>query len=141
MEKSLGIAIKKANNSIQRYGDQVARQMGLTGVQMSIIDFLYRMETVKEINQSYIENEFNIQKSSATSLLQLMEKKGLVTRLPSSTDSRYKIIRLTSQTEKSAENIHKALQKNDDMLRKLLGENADLVINSLEKVITEVKPK
>lgn len=48
--------------------------MGITQVQMSIIDFIYRNEANRELHQTDVEQEFNIQKSSVTALLQLMEK-------------------------------------------------------------------
>ncbi|HAJ53256.1 MAG TPA: MarR family transcriptional regulator, partial [Lactobacillus sp.] len=42
MTDSIGILVKKLNNDLQRYADREAKQMGLTQVQMSIIDFLSR---------------------------------------------------------------------------------------------------
>ncbi len=75
MADQIGIMLKNLNNDLQRYSDREAKKMGITQVQMSIIDFIYRDEESRELYQTDVEREFNIQKSSATTLLQLMEKK------------------------------------------------------------------
>ncbi|MBF5067176.1 MarR family transcriptional regulator, partial [Salmonella enterica subsp. enterica serovar Istanbul] len=90
MTDSIGILVKKLNNDLQRYADREAKQMGLTQVQMSIIDFLARNDSHRSLYQTDGEREFNIQKSSATALLQLMERKALIVRTPSKEDARYK---------------------------------------------------
>nr|WP_252892877.1 helix-turn-helix domain-containing protein [Lentilactobacillus otakiensis] len=77
MSEQIGILLKNINNDLGRYSDREAKKMGITQVQMSIIDFVYRNESKQELYQTDVEREFNIQKSSATALLKLMEKKGV----------------------------------------------------------------
>ncbi|WP_225350189.1 MarR family transcriptional regulator [Lacticaseibacillus pantheris] len=67
--------------------DNYAKQFGLTGTQMSILDFI---GTRTDVLQRDIETEFNIQRSTATVTLQRMEKQDLVERHPSPNDSRQK---------------------------------------------------
>lgn len=76
MSEQIGILLKNINNDLGRYSDREAKKMGITQVQMSIIDFVYRNESKQELYQTDVEREFNIQKSSATALLKLMEKGG-----------------------------------------------------------------
>jgi DNA-binding MarR family transcriptional regulator len=55
-----------------------------------IIDFLYSNE--QEIFQKDIENEFFINRATASKMLKLMEEKNLIKRVSSSTDKRLKKI-------------------------------------------------
>lgn len=57
---------------------------------MSIIDYLSRHSNA-DILQKDIENEFNIQRSTTTVLLQRMERKQLLFRTPSTIDARQKL--------------------------------------------------
>lgn len=141
MTVSLGILVKKLNNDLQRYADREAKQLGLTQVQMSIIDFLARQGTKRPLYQTDVEHEFNIQKSSATALLQLMERKELIVRVPSKQDGRYKAIQLTEKSQKVAAYIRHFFDQNDVFLRNALGEDAEVVVNALEKLQTTMADK
>ena len=141
MTVSLGILVKKLNNDLQRYADREAKQLGLTQVQMSIIDFLARQGTKRPLYQTDVEHEFNIQKSSATALLQLMERKELIVRVPSKQDGRYKAIQLTEKSQKVAAYIRLLFDQNDGFLRNALGEDAEVVVNALEKLQTTMADK
>lgn len=89
----LGKLIKHAANQMSRSMDKYAKQFGLTGTQMSILNFI---GTRTDVLQRDIEDEFNIQRSTATIALQRMEKRGLIERRPASTDARQKLVIVTS---------------------------------------------
>lgn len=93
-----GRLIKHASNVMSRHIDMFAAEYELTGVQMSIIDFLGKYPN-QTCLQRDIENEFAIRRSSATTLLQRMEKKGLILRLVAKDDARQKQIQLTSKAQ------------------------------------------
>jgi hypothetical protein len=76
-----GILIKQANNVIIRDSDKFAQTMDLTGVQMSIIDFISRVGDKQDVFQKNIEEEFNTRRATATSALKLMEEKDLIVRI------------------------------------------------------------
>lgn len=137
MTQSIGIAIKKTNNALQRYTDGMARQMGLTQVQMSTIDYIYRLEKQQDIFQRDVEHEFNIQKSSATTLLKLMEKKDLIVRVALENDSRYKKILLTPKARQWAARVHTFLAQTDEAIEDLLGDNAEIVLAGLNQIIAK----
>lgn len=134
MSEQIGILIKNLDNDLQRYSSRQAKQLGITQVQMSIIDFLYRNEATRDLYQTDVEHEFNIQKSSATALLQLMEKKSLIVRAPSPKDSRFKIIVLTAKARQYATQIRQFYDQNDEALKQLLGKDADLFVSQLQKL-------
>ena len=98
MEKTIGRLVKKASNQLGREFDQFAKPFDLTGMQMSIIDFIsYGLK--EEYFQQDIEKEFNIQRSTTTVLLQRMEKKELIYRQVSQKDARQKSVHLTQKAQ------------------------------------------
>lgn len=98
MEKNIGRLVKKASNQLGREFDQFAKPFDLTGMQMSIIDFIsYGLK--EEYFQQDIEKEFNIQRSTTTVPLQRMEKKELIYRQVSQKDARQKSVHLTQKAQ------------------------------------------
>ena len=98
MGKNIGRLVKKASNQLGREFDQFAKPFDLTGMQMSIIDFIsYGLK--EEYFQQDIEKEFNIQRSTTTVLLQRMEKKELIYRQVSQKDARQKSVHLTQKAQ------------------------------------------
>lgn len=94
--KNTGRLVKIASNHITKKFDQFAHQFGLTWNQMSLIDYLSRRQLC---TQSDIQREFFIQRSTATVMIQRMEKKGLVKRTVSPTDARQRVVTLTAQAK------------------------------------------
>jgi hypothetical protein len=73
-KKYTNMLLKIATNHITKNFDNFAKNYDMTWMQMSVIDYLSR-NSEKEIFQRDIENEFFIQRSTTTVLLQRMEKK------------------------------------------------------------------
>lgn len=71
----------------------------------------------RDIYQKTIESEFNIRRSTVTSILQLMEKKGYISRETVDEDARLKKIVLTPQGREIAVNTKKMIE---EMERKLV---------------------
>lgn len=105
--------LKQANNNLMRHFDQFAKQFDLTGNQMAIIDFITNHEN-EEIFQRDIEQEFEIQRSTTTVLLQRMEKKGLIERQISATDARQKSVKLTEKAVSFASACQDYLRKEEE---------------------------
>lgn len=70
---------------------------GITQMQGWIIGYLYR-NTGTDVFQKDLEAEFHIARSTATGILKLMEKKGLITREPIPRDARLKRLVLTDKS-------------------------------------------
>ncbi|WP_283679855.1 MarR family winged helix-turn-helix transcriptional regulator [Lentilactobacillus sp. Marseille-Q4993] len=134
MNHSIGIEVKRLNNDLSRFSAEEAKQFGITPVQMSIIDFLYRNEEKQELFQTDIEREFNIQKSSTTAILKLMEKKDLIVRVISSHDSRFKRILLTPKARMLGEKIRAVFDQNESNLREVLGDNVDEFLGMIKQL-------
>lgn len=111
--------------------DRFASQYGLTGRQLSTIDFLAN-QPGKTSTQHAIEREFNIKRSTTTKLLQRMETAGLIERQTSPTDQRSKLVSLTPQAAKLA-NV--ASQYIEQRQQKLAAHFSPAELATFEKII------
>ena len=127
-----GRLLKQANNNMMRHFDQFAKQFGLTGNQMAVIDFIMNHEK-QEIFQRDIEHEFNIQRSTTTVLLQRMEKKGLIERHTSSKDARQKAVVLTDKAVKIASACQVYLRaEEEEFAQHFSAEEREIFLNILQ---------
>jgi len=135
MDRIFGILIKQANNDIVRDADKYAQTLGLTGLQMSIIDYVSRMENSEDIFQKNIEKEFNIRRASATSALKLMEKNDLIVRVPMVNDARLKRIILTPKSRQVSKKIHEYFSNTERKIAETVGaKNVQIVKESLANI-------
>lgn len=95
--------------------DHFANEYGLTGQQLSTIDFLANQPQWQS-TQHAIELEFNIKRSTTAKMLQRMEKAGLVTRKTASNDRRNKIVLLTPQARVFAKTARQYLDMRQQCL-------------------------
>lgn len=116
MAKPLGKLVRKAASQTTRWMDSVARQYGLTGIQMSVIDFIAHQPGY-QTSQHAIENEFGIQRSTTTVMLQRMEKRGLIVRQPSSIDRRQREVMLTDRATKLITVAQDFIRQDDQDIR------------------------
>ncbi len=113
IKRQLGFEIRTVNNLIKRYFEhhkpEVFKQS--TGVHGWAIRYLYENRN-KNIFQRDFETRFSIRRSTATNMLKLMEKNGLIQRVSVDYDARLKKIVLTQR----AIQIHKKATQNIEML-------------------------
>lgn len=114
----IGMEFRALNNTIRRYFEFSSHHeeiQKVTGNNKWIIRYLALNEG-KDIYQKDIENHFKLARSTVSRVLNLMETKGMIKRLPVPHDGRLKKIILTEETEKikqlmneDSENMEKAL--------------------------------
>ncbi|MFB9769370.1 MarR family winged helix-turn-helix transcriptional regulator [Lactiplantibacillus modestisalitolerans] len=134
MKNSLGIAIQKANNALARDRDQFAKTLGLTGRQVSAINFIADHENERDLFQRDLEHEFNIRKATASSLVTAMVAKNLLIRVPSTTDARYKRLLLTPHARQMAQQIAAFFATSERRMQTLLADQFSLSIQSLQQI-------
>lgn len=105
--------IKQAAKGIDQHSSDFAKEMKLTRAQMVTIDFLGK-QPGQMVKQRVIEEEFAIKRSTTTIMLQRMEKRGLVSRLPDPTDKRQKLVKLTEEAKDLLPGIQEEI-KDDDL--------------------------
>lgn len=95
--KTLGFQLKTTVNMMERKMNNVIMSNGdedMTPMHGMILEFLICSQD-REICQRDVEAEFNITRSTVTSILKLMEKKGYILRRGVDYDARLKCITLT----------------------------------------------
>lgn len=119
-KRQIFFEMNKCSRLIKRYLDNNTDKASvdkLTGAHGWAIGFFYHNRD-RRIFQRDFEKEFNIRPSSATSMLKLMEKNGMITRRSVDYDARLKEIVLT---EKAIE-IQKTLDEKFEIIEKHLAE-------------------
>ena len=139
MEKSrqLGFEIRTLNNLIKRYFEQHKPEdfKESTGVHGWAIRYFYENRN-KDIFQRDFETRFSIRRSTATNMLKLMEKNGLICRVSVESDARLKKIVLTEK----AITIHKKAIKNIEVLETLLESDiTEKELDSFYVVLDKIK--
>ena len=116
--------IRRVDNLIFRKINQFARENGVeqaTPMHGWIIEYLYRHRDAA-VFQRDIEREFSITRSTVTNILQLMERKGYITRRSVEQDARLKQLVLTEKGRQFHENTMLALHQTDEYVAGLLTE-------------------
>lgn len=136
--QTIGLEIKTLSNLIKRYVDNSATKKyvdKLTGTHSWIIGYLYDNRD-KDIFQRDLETEFSIRRSTATGILQLMEKNKLVIKSPVDYDARLKKITLTPKAIEIREIIAEDIKRIEAQLSKGLTEEE---ISVFFTVINKIK--
>ena len=106
--------IKAASNIIKRNIDcellKYKCYEQITASQCKIINYM-SVNNGKDIYQRDIEKEFSVRRSTATKTLQLMEKNGLISRMPSKSDGRLKKLILTPKAESLAKSMDRVVSQ------------------------------
>ena len=89
--------IATLSNLIRRKIDSLEGIPGLTPVQDGVLHFILGRCREQDLFRKQVEEEFNLRRSTATELLKLMEKKGLIYREGVSYDARLKKIMPTDK--------------------------------------------
>ena len=137
--RHIGREIKALNNQIKRVMDSRLGQFapnddGPTGVQGMIIGYLYYRRD-QDVYQRDVEAEFHIRRSTATGILQLLEKKGVIERLPVPSDARLKKLVLTPKALAVHEQIAREIEAMEaQLVRGLTPEEVDAFFNTIKKM-------
>ncbi|ALJ31282.1 hypothetical protein AKUA1202_14960 [Apilactobacillus kunkeei] len=135
MTENIGRQLKIASTQLTKQFDKFAIQYDLTSMQMSVIDFLTLFYD-QEIFQKDIEHEFNIRRSTASTLLKRMEDKGLVRRVESNKDARQKQVILTDLAVQYEDDIQKFMVETQQQIHSFLSDEEYAALeSSLDKII------
>ena len=118
-EKYIGMEISKTSNVIRRsFGKtEFKRQLEeATGKNGWIIGYLARHRD-REIFQRDIENEFSMRRSTVSSMIKLMEKKGYIRRESVEGDARLKKLVLTEKSLETHSRMMKEIEQNEAQMR------------------------
>ncbi|MCZ9313743.1 MAG: MarR family transcriptional regulator [Methanocorpusculum sp.] len=137
MEQQVIIQIKILTNTIKRTlqnSDCFCDCRGMTGMHGWIISYLCRNPD-HDIFQKDIEAQLSIRRSTATGMLQLMEKNGLIIREPVPYDARLKKLVPTRKALDINRRIEEKFEQiNTQLIHGLTREEVDLFCSVAEKM-------
>jgi len=137
-EIRIGREIFGLANQLKRKIGKESSQYGVTSIQGRIIGFVNWQSSKRDIFQKDIEAEFNIRRSSVTSVLKLMEKNGLIERVSVSEDARLKKIILTEKGREVDKHVHNFI---DDMENELKDEFTDIELDMFMDLVNRLSKK
>jgi len=112
----------------------------LTGRQSAVVGYIMHKSSEGDLFQKDIEKEFEIRGSSATSMLQLLEDKGFIKRVPVDYDARLKKIVPTEKAVEKQEIIRGVIDDFADQLVKGISEEEiEVFIKTLNKISENAK--
>ncbi len=133
--------MRRISNLIRRRIDNAMSGRGiekLTGMQGRVIGYLCHNED-REIFQRDIEDEFSIRRSTATAMLQTMEKHGLVKRVCVDHDARLKRILPTDIAMERHKIFEAEINKVEkQLLDGITANEADTLMAILDKIKTNL---
>lgn len=129
------LAILNRSNSNQRL-----KAYKITRNEATVLMYL---KSNQEVYQEDIIKELQIDKSAVTRLLQNMESKGLIKRVPLASDKRFYLIEMTDKGNEKQSLVDQTFEQNDIDLVKGLSEEELLelrrMLNIIEHNLKEVK--
>ncbi|MCX7714986.1 MAG: MarR family transcriptional regulator [Clostridia bacterium] len=138
MDKNIGFEIKTLSHLIKRRIDKFAggtNHSGLTGGHGWIIGYLYDKSKTRDVFQRDLEAEFSIRRSTATGILKLMEKNGLIVKEPVEKDARLKKLVLTPKAVALHEKVISEFNKMEEQLsRGLTEEEKEMFFKVIDKI-------
>ena len=118
MNKSIGMECRCVSNLVRRkMGETEAIKVSqqLTGMHGYVVGYLYNHQD-EEVYQKDLEKRFEMRRSTATQMLSLMEKNGLILRQSVPHDARLKKLVLTDK----AIELHKQVETEIEKVERLL---------------------
>lgn len=137
-KEHIGRKVVVLSHIIRRNIDQRTEEAGLSGPQSRMLHYIAENSAKKDVFQRDVENEFHIRRSSVTSLVQQLEKSGLITRVSVDFDARLKKLVLTEKGRQVRNEIGSKIDTFEEEIYQLLGENAVPFIKQLETLISEL---
>ena len=89
--------LHKVDNQIKRKIDQVALKHDLTGIQAFFLKCIHDKSSEGDLFQRDLEKMFDIRRSSVSTMISCVEKKGYIKRVSIPTDKRVNKIILTEE--------------------------------------------
>ncbi|HMM01960.1 MAG: MarR family winged helix-turn-helix transcriptional regulator [Dysgonomonas sp.] len=130
--EEVGYLIWRVSKFWQRGKHKVLDEFGLTSSQMELLGAIYHMSRQqKEATQIVLSQETEIDPMTTSTILRNLEKKGLISRRESVTDTRARIVELT---EAGKELFEKAITKVKSG-QELLFKNIDVEVLRTQLII------
>ncbi|NCB07985.1 MAG: MarR family transcriptional regulator [Bacteroidia bacterium] len=130
------IKVRKIVRSINIESKKIQKEYGVSIPQILCLNYLYNAENYQS-TQGKIRNFLQLNSSTTNGIINRLENKGLIARLPKSGDKRVVSIALTSKGEKILKQIPPLLHDRlSEKLQKLDNQSLQNITGSLELLVT-----
>lgn len=135
--KELGLTRKFSliNQELRHLFDAAFKETGITGKQAAILHYIYTKSQYEGVFQRDIEKEFNIRRSSVTSLLQGLEIGGFIVRENAIHNPHQKKILLTEKANYLSSNLQSRI---DEMNQKMLSDFSEDERNAFTSLLDRI---
>ncbi len=123
MEKDCGIWIYILSHKLRKRMNESMQALGITGMQSRIMHYILVKCTNGPVFQRDVENAFGFSRSTATEILQLMERNGLIMRQCMKSDARLKNLIPTQKAVRLDAQIVQYLRDTEKYLTQGLSES------------------
>ena len=139
LKKDCGMWINILSHEIKKRMNANMLELGLTGVQSRVLHYILVKCADGPVFQRDVESAFSLSRSTATGILQLMEKNGLILRESVASDARLKNLIPTEKAAKLDAQIGEYLRLTEQKLTRglsdaqiaLFQENAERMYDNL----------
>lgn len=135
--KHIGRKINILSHKIKRRIGKVSLEYGISSMQAKILGYIFHQAPKRDIFQKTIEEEFDIRRSSVTSVLSLMEKNGLIERVSVCEDARLKKIILTDKGIVVHKSVYKEIEIVESIISSSLSEKELELFNEILERLTK----
>lgn len=118
MEKDCGMWIHILSHKLKKRMNANMQSLGLTGGQSRIMHYILVKCAEGPVFQRDVEKAFGMSRSTATGILQLMEKNGLIVRESVASDARLKSLIHTERAAHLDAQISESLRQGEQRLTK-----------------------
>ena len=116
MDKDCGLWINVLFHKLRKYNNANMQSLGITGVQSRVMHYILVKCVEGPVFQRDVERAFGLSRSTATGILQLMEKNGLILRESVHNDARLKSLVPTEKAAHLDAQIGESLRRTEQRL-------------------------
>lgn len=131
MDKDCGAWINLLSHKVKARLDAAFQYLGITGVQSRVIYYILAHWKEGPVFQRDIENVFGLSRSTATGILQLLEKNGIIIRESVESDARLKSLVPTQKAFELTAQVSECLKETDRRLTRGLSAGQVLLFREM----------
>lgn len=122
MEKDCGAQINLLSRMLKRRLNVTLQGLGITAIQSRVMFYIMDHCPAGPVFQRDVEQAFSLSRSTATGILQQLEKKDIIRRESVSTDARLKSLVPTERAAELDAQVRACLRQTDEVLTRGLSE-------------------
>lgn len=111
-----GKLINQISSGLRRRSCKTGKILGVTEMQGRILTFILVESRERPLYQKDVEREFGLRPPTVTEILKNLESQGMIQRVNSETDGRYKKIQFTKSAERIRQMMAEEIRKTESVL-------------------------